>query len=183
MKNVLQKRKKASLKVYFVEIQTHLFIFVNVKRRTTMELVVKTFDELTKDELYSLLHLRAEIFVVEQNIVYQDLDYKDQDSLHVFYKDDDGVQAYLRIIPQTPESNEVLIGRIVTRRHRMGLGTKLFREGMKAAERHFGVTRIKVMSQVQAKGFYDKFGFIATSEPFMEEGLLHLYMVLDLDKV
>jgi len=145
-----------------------------------MDLYVKTFDELTKDELYAILHLRAEIFVVEQNIVYQDLDYKDQTSLHVFYKDDRGVQAYLRIIPQPSAENEVIIGRVVTRKHHTGLGTILFREGIKAAEQHFGVSRIKIMSQLQAKGFYEKFGFIATSEPFMEEGLPHLCMILDL---
>jgi len=70
------------------------------------------------------------------------------------------------------------IGRVVTGKHRTGLGSAIFREGVKAAKQHFGVSRIKIMSQLQAKGFYEKLGFVATSEPFMEEGLLHLYMIL-----
>jgi len=144
-----------------------------------MELHVKTYDQLTKDELYAILHLRAEIFVVEQDIVYQDLDYKDQESLHVFYQDDAGVQAYLRIIPQAADADEVVIGRVVTRQHHTGLGTSLFQEGIKAAKTHYGVSRIKIMSQVQAKGFYEKFGFVTTSEPFMEEGILHQNMILN----
>jgi len=146
-----------------------------------MELHVKTYGELTKDELYDILHIRAAIFVVGQNSVYQDVDYQDQASLHLFYTDTEGIQAYLRIIPEPGSADEVHIGRVLTRKHRTGLGTRLFQEGMKAAKQHFGALRIKIMSQVQAQGFYEKFGFTATSEPFMDEGLLHINMLRDLE--
>ena len=88
-----------------------------------MELKVKFFDELTTRELYEMLKARAEIFVVEQNCVYQDLDDKDYTSLHVFYEEDEKVAAYLRAFSKDEET--VQIGRVLTLNHGTGLGGRL----------------------------------------------------------
>ena len=93
-----------------------------------MEIIAKFFNELTTVELYELLKARAQIFVVEQNCIYQDLDDKDYKSLHVFYKKGGKVLAYLRAYQK--ENNVVQIGRVLTIEHGIGLGGKLLKTGI-----------------------------------------------------
>ena len=143
-----------------------------------MQLKVKFFDELTATEIYEILRARAEIFVVEQNINYQDMDRTDYDSLHVFYEEDGKVLAYLRAY--LIKSGVVRIGRVLTIEHGKGLGGKLLSEGIKAIRQAFSPEEIYVESQKYATGFYAREGFAVCSEEFMDEGIPHIGMTLNL---
>ena len=92
-----------------------------------MELSAKRFDELTDSELYDILKLRVNTFVVEQNCPYPELDDKDQDALHVFLRDEEGIQAYLRIMGRGVSSEYVSIGRVVAVKRRCGFGSRVRR--------------------------------------------------------
>ncbi len=140
---------------------------------------IKTFDELTTRELYELLRLRAEVFVVEQDCPYQDLDGKDYNSVHLFYENDKGeVMACVRAF----EMNEgtVQLGRVVTRYHGMGLGGKLLAAGVEMIKDRFGTKQIYIEAQAYAIGYYAREGFKVSSDEFLEDGIPHVRMLLDL---
>lgn len=143
-----------------------------------MELKTKFFNELNKTELYELLKARAEIFVVEQNCAYQDLDDKDYKSLHIFYEDDGRVVAYLRAFKKDDEI--VQIGRVLTIKHGIGLGGKLLKEGIEQIRAIMKPKRIYIEAQCYATGYYEREGFIVSSEEFLEDGIPHVQMVLDI---
>ncbi len=144
-----------------------------------MELIVKAFSELTTAELYEILKARAEIFIMEQNINYQDMDDIDYRSLHCFYMEDNKVIAYLRAFYKNEDRLVVKVGRVLTLEHGIGLGRKLLEEGLPAIKRHFDCNKIYIEAQKHAIGFYEKFGFKVTSEEFMEEGIIHVAMELN----
>ncbi|WP_081664753.1 GNAT family N-acetyltransferase [Butyrivibrio sp. FCS006] len=142
-----------------------------------MELIVKHFDELSTKELYEILKTRAEIFVVEQDCVYQDLDDKDQDAIHVFCWNDKGrVAGSLRVFMKDEENKVAQIGRVVTLEHGKGLGRKLLKKGVEVAERSFDADRIYLEAQKYAIGYYAKEGFEVTSDEFLEDGIPHVQM-------
>lgn len=143
-----------------------------------MNTVVKRFEELTAEELYEILKLRAEVFVVEQNCVYLDMDDKDKGALHVFMKDEKGVFVYLRVLDKGVNYEQVSIGRVVARESERGkgYGKAVMLAGIKAAEEQFGADCIKIMAQSYAKGFYEKLGFAVTSEEFLFDDIPHIYM-------
>ncbi len=142
-----------------------------------MEIFVKTFDELTTTELYEILQARAEVFVVEQDCVYQDLDGADKDAYHVYIKEAGKIVAYLRVIDRGKRLEEVSIGRVITLKRRCRLGTTVMTVGMAVAREKFGAERIKIGAQVQAKPFYESIGFKVCSEEYMEDGIPHIYML------
>lgn len=144
-----------------------------------MKLNIKTFEELTKKELYEILKLRSEVFVVEQKCCYQDMDDADFGAIHVFYTEDGKIQAYLRILDKGVMSEDVRIGRVISRKRRCGVGTKLVKEGIKAAVEKFGAERIFVEAQVYVKEMYSKLGFVQTSGEFLDVGIPHVKMILD----
>ena len=137
--------------------------------------VVKFFEQLTTKELYELLKARAEIFVVEQNCVYQDLDDKDYRSLHVFYEENGKVTAYLRGFIK--EAGVVQVGRVLTLEHGKGLGGILLHEGLKHIKEAFQPKEIFIEAQCYATGFYEREGFQICSEEFLEDGIPHVYMI------
>ncbi len=142
-----------------------------------MELIVKHFDELSTKELYEILKTRSEIFVVEQDCVYQDLDDKDQDAIHVFCWNDKGrVAGCLRVFMRDEENKVAQIGRVVTLEHGKGLGRKLLKKGVEVAERSFDADRIYLEAQKYAIGYYAKEGFEVTSDEFLEDGIPHVQM-------
>ena len=143
-----------------------------------MEICVKTFQELTVDELYDILKLRADVFVIEQNCIYPDIDDKDQSSLHVFLKDKQEITAYLRVIP----SKEIRIGRVISKYRRKGLGTLVLKAGIQAAQNAYHAHSITIEAQSYAKEFYEKQGFIQTSDEFLEDDIPHIEMKLHLYK-
>ncbi len=142
-----------------------------------MELTVKHFDELSTHELYEILKTRSEIFVVEQDCVYQDLDDKDQDAIHVFCWNDRGrVAGCLRVFIRDEEKKVVQIGRVVTLEHGKGLGGRLLRKGVEVAESSFAPDSIYLEAQKYAIGYYAKEGFKVISDEFLEDGIPHVQM-------
>jgi len=99
-----------------------------------MDLVVKRFHELSVDEIYEILKVRVDVFVVEQNCAYQEIDNKDKYSYHVFLKDDTGIQAYLRVVDKGVSFEDVSIGRVLTVKRGCGLGERILLEGIKIAK-------------------------------------------------
>lgn len=142
----------------------------------------KHYDELTKEELYAILQLRSEVFIVEQNCVYLDLDRKDFDCWHILGKDDDRLVAYMRVIPVGIESDtEGSIGRIVIDKayRGKGFGHELVNRGLALYEDKVGKRHpIIIHAQSQLESFYAQHGFKTISEPYMFEGLLHTNMIL-----
>lgn len=143
-----------------------------------MDLVLhkKLFRELTVDELYELLRVRAEVFVVEQDCVYQDLDVDDQVSVHLWLTDGDKVVALCRVCPAGTHMEEVSIGRVITTERGKGYGKRIMLEGIKVAQEHFNAKRIDIEAQEYARGFYEQVGFRQSSEPFTLDGIPHIRM-------
>lgn len=144
-----------------------------------MKLVTKFFNELTTTELYELLKSRSEIFVVEQNCIYQDLDDKDYHSLHIFYEDEGKTVAYLRAFEKDPTANIVQIGRVLTLTHGTGLGGKLLKEGISQIKDKMNPSSIYIEAQCYAIGFYEREGFVVSSDEFLEDGIPHVEMILN----
>ena len=141
-----------------------------------MKLVSRYFDELTTVELYELLKVRSEIFVVEQNCIYQDLDDKDYKSLHVFFEEDRKVLAYLRAFWK--EDNVIQVGRVLTLEHGKGLGGKILHDGLEEIRKKFHPQKIYLEAQCYAIGYYEREGFKVCSEEFLEDGIPHVEMEL-----
>lgn len=142
-----------------------------------MELVVKGFAELSNEDLYEIMQLRVSVFVVEQACPYQELDGKDQEALHVYYRDGEGVQAYLRILKPGVSFQEAALGRVLTRQRGTGLGGQILREGIRVAGERFHARALRIEAQTYAKGFYEKAGFRQVSEEFLEDGIPHVQML------
>ena len=145
-----------------------------------MQLVIKHYNELTADELYDILAARAEVFVVEQNCAYQDLDGIDKNAYHLYYKEDGKIVAYLRVIDKGERLDEVSIGRVISLKRRCGLGSALMREGLRVAKEKFGATKVKIGAQLYAKPFYESVGFQQISGEYLEDGIPHIYMLAEL---
>ena len=141
-----------------------------------MEKVSKYFSELTTSELYEILKARSEIFVVEQNCVYQDLDDRDYESLHVFLEEKGKVAAYLRSFVRDAET--VQMGRVLTIHHGDGLGAQLLSAGIEEIRKKQNPKQILIEAQCYATGFYEREGFRICSEEFLEDGIPHVKMVL-----
>lgn len=145
-----------------------------------MKLIIKYFNELNTIELYEILKARAEIFVVEQNCVYQDLDDLDYRSLHVYYESDGKIQAYLRAFEKETGSGTIQIGRVLTTTHGIGLGGRLLKEAICQIRQKMKPSSIYIEAQCYATGFYEREGFRITSEEFLEDGIPHVQMLLTL---
>ena len=136
----------------------------------------KSFHELTTDELYELLRVRSEVFVVEQNCVYQDLDGDDQQSIHLWLTVEDKVVALARVCPAGTHMDQVSIGRVITTERGKGYGKQIMLHAIEAAVNHFGATLIDIEAQEYAKGFYESVGFEQSSDTFMLDGIPHIKM-------
>ncbi|MBR4702540.1 MAG: GNAT family N-acetyltransferase [Oscillospiraceae bacterium] len=143
-----------------------------------MECRTKRFHELTVDELYDLLKLRTDVFVVEQKCPYPELDGLDREAIHVWLSDEGRIVACLRVMDRGAESEYVSIGRVVAARRRQGLGTRVLREGIRAAREYFGAEHIYLEAQTYAQGLYEKQGFRAVSGEFLLDGIPHVKMLL-----
>ncbi len=142
-----------------------------------MELVVKTFEELNTHELYEILRVRAAIFVVEQECVYQDLDGIDLRSVHAFLRDAGGIHACLRVFEK--DENTAQMGRMLTVERGCGLGGQLLKEGIRIARDVLKKGSLYIEAQCYATGFYEREGFRVTSEEFLEDGIPHVEMRLE----
>ena len=136
----------------------------------------KVFGELTVDQLYELLRVRSEVFVVEQNCVYQDLDGDDQQSIHLWLTVADKVVALARVCPAGTHMGEISIGRVITTERGRGYGRQIMLHAIDAAIAHFDAKLIDIEAQEYAKGFYESVGFKQSSDTFMLDGIPHIKM-------
>ncbi len=145
-----------------------------------MELCVKQFCDLSLDELWQIYKLRADVFIVEQNCAYQDIDEYDKLAYHLFYEENGEISAYLRVLPAGTFFDTPSIGRVLSVRRRQGLASRLVKEGIKTAEEIFGAKIITIEAQTYVKEMYEKLGFIQTSDEFLDVGIPHVKMELKL---
>jgi len=142
----------------------------------------KSFQELTVDELYELLRVRCEVFVVEQNCVYQDLDNDDQKSIHLWLTVANKVVALARVCPAGTHMQEISIGRVITTERGKGYGRQMMLHAIEAAKEHFDAKQIDIEAQEYAKGFYESVGFKQSSNTFMLDGIPHIRMTLKIEE-
>ena len=140
------------------------------------QLHIKSFQDLTVDELYELLRVRTEVFVVEQDSVYQDMDGDDKQAIHVWLTQDDKVVALARVCPAGVHLPTISIGRVITTVRGKGYGKQIMLAAIDVAVEHFGATSIDIEAQEYAKGFYEGVGFKQTSDTFMLDGIPHIKM-------
>ena len=141
--------------------------------------ICKSFDELSVSELYALLQLRAEIFVVEQNCVYQDMDGKDRKSFHLLGFEKNMLTAYTRLVPPGISYAQPSIGRVVVKQtvRKNGIGKKLMEKSIQRCYELFGKQPIKIGAQLYLKKFYESLGFVESSDVYDEDGITHIEMV------
>ena len=143
-----------------------------------MEWMIKKFTELSAEEIYEILRSRAEIFVKEQKICCTDPDGVDYESVHIFCFDNGRVSAYMRAFQY--DENTVKVGRVLTLVHRNGLGSELMKKAISEIPKIFPCNKIYVAAQKQAVPFYEHCGFTVTSDEYLEEGIPHHDMILNL---
>lgn len=144
-----------------------------------MEIIVKRFEQLTNNELYRILQARAEVFVMEQKILYQDMDNIDLQSTHIFIEDEGTICSYLRLIDPGVKYAEISIGRVLTLmpyRHR-GLARMLMNKAIEIGHSIHPV--IKLEAQSYLKEFYESLDFKAVSDEFILEDIPHIEMILE----
>lgn len=143
--------------------------------------LIKSFSELTTDELYALLRLRNEVFIVEQNCPFPDLDGIDQQCHHLlgFGESGDNLLAYTRLVPAGVSYEHPAIGRVVTApiARRYGKGRELMQRSIMEINRLYGSTAIQIGAQLYLKNFYESFGFLQAGDGYLEDGIEHLPMI------
>ena len=144
-----------------------------------LEIKVKTFKELTLTELYNILMLRSEVFVVEQDCVYQDIDGKDQKALHVLGYNSNQLMAYTRLFKPGDYFNEASIGRVVVaqnqRQHKFGYA--IMKASIDTINTYYNETKIKISAQMYLKRFYNNLEFIEVGEQYLEDNIPHIAML------
>ncbi len=140
---------------------------------------IKPFELLTPFELYAILQLRNEVFVVEQNCVFQDADNKDQKSIHLMYWNNNELVAYCRLLPPGLAYTEMSIGRVVSspKYRKTGAGKVLIKEAIQQIRQTFGNGPIRIGAQCYLIQFYASFGFIEEGEMYLEDGIEHIEMI------
>lgn len=141
-----------------------------------MELIVKAYEELTRDELFEILKLRNAVFIVEQECPYQDIDETDREAYHIFLRDEEGMEAYLRVFRSEKCPQEARIGRVIAVKRRCGLGSRILKEGIRLVQEKYHAATVGLEAQVYARGLYEKQGFVQASEEFLEDGIPHIEM-------
>jgi len=139
---------------------------------------IKRFNKLSLDELYSVLQLRSEVFVVEQNCIYQDIDGKDGKAIHLLGEIDGVLVAYARLFQPNYYFEQASIGRVIVKSsHReLKLGHQLIKQAIDAVNEQFGTAQITISAQLYLKNFYEGHGFIQTSEMYLEDDIPHIEM-------
>ena len=139
----------------------------------------KSFNELTPHELYAILQLRSEVFVVEQNCVFQDADNKDQFCHHLMVWDNKNLVAYARLLPKGLAYEQMSIGRVISSPayRKTGVGKILMFQAVGACYSLFGEGAIKIGAQLYLKKFYESFDFIQSGDLYLEDGIEHIEMI------
>lgn len=138
-----------------------------------------SFDQLDTHSLYRLLQLRTQVFVVEQNCPYQDIDGKDFDAWHLLGYQAGELVAVARILPPQRDGGAASIGRVITHpgARRQGLGFALMQQAVLETEKRFPDQQLSLDAQAYLEAFYGRFGFVAAGEIYLEDGIEHLMMV------
>ncbi len=149
-----------------------------------MEFTFKHFTSLSTDELYDILKLRSEIFVVEQDCVYNDLDGHDKDATHQFLRKDGEIIAYSRLLKPGSRFADFSIGRVVVKESERGtgLGIRMMEEAKNYILSEWKADKIKISAQKYLQKFYEDLGFVVVSEEYLEDGIPHFGMMLEFNK-
>lgn len=146
----------------------------------TVEWICKHHSDLGKEQLYALLKLRSDVFVVEQKCAYPDLDGQDLegDTYHLMGWEDDQLMAYLRLLDPESQGGDVVIGRVVIAEQARGkgLGHTLMEQALKQAQRHWPETPIYLSAQAHLQAYYGRYGFNVAGEQYLEDGIPHIGM-------
>ena len=144
---------------------------------------IKAFKDLTVDELYAILQLRENVFVVEQNCIYNDIDNVDQVCYHLFSVDQNAekIIAYTRLVPANIKFDVPAIGRLISDKNYRGkgLGRALMKKSIEETCRIFNTSVIKISAQTYLLDFYSSLGFKPISETYDEDGIEHVDMLLE----
>lgn len=143
-----------------------------------MNFLIKKFNELTIEELYAILRARCEVFVVEQNCAFQDLDNSDQDSYHVFSMENGNITSYLRILKKGASYNETSIGRVLVSKDSRGKGIArdILLKSIDFIKDELGEHKIRISAQEYLTEFYKSLGFEIASEMYLEDEIPHIEM-------
>ncbi len=144
-------------------------------------IVLKRFDELTAPQLYAILRLRSEVFVVEQNCVFLEMDNKDQHCYHLLLMSNNELMAYARLLPAGVAYDEMSIGRVVTSKAARGTGAGriLMNHAIDYCNQLFGEANIRIGAQAYIRSFYGSLGFRETGDFYDEDGIQHIEMILE----
>lgn len=139
----------------------------------------KYFSELTVDEIYNILQLRAEIFVVEQDCVYNDIDGLDKKAIHQYYKKDGKIVAYSRLLKPGSRFPDYSIGRVVVKKSERGtgLGIIMMEEAKEFILNKWKADKIKISAQKYLQEFYEDLGFVVVTKEYLEDGIPHVGML------
>jgi ElaA protein len=145
-----------------------------------MDISFKSFEKLSVSELYQILTLRSEVFVVEQNCVFLDMDQKDQKSMHLMVWTGADLAAYCRILPPGLAYHEPSIGRVVSspKHRRTGVGRVMMESAIEKTRQLYGNQPIRIGAQLYLKKFYGSLGFEAQGDVYLEDGIEHIEMIL-----
>ncbi|MBT8178620.1 MAG: GNAT family N-acetyltransferase [Eudoraea sp.] len=146
-----------------------------------MRILTKSFEDLSLTELYQLLQLRSEVFVVEQECAYQDVDGMDQEALHVMGFEGEVMLAYTRVFPPGVYDDYARIGRVVVRKtvRSKGLGVDIMKATMEAVKAKYNTSKMSLSAQTYLVKFYRDMGFHETGNEYLEDGIPHILMVKD----
>jgi ElaA protein len=146
----------------------------------TIEWICKHHSDLGKEQLYALLKLRSDVFVVEQKCAYPDLDGQDLegDTYHLMGWEDDQLMAYLRLLDPESQGGDVVIGRVITAPagRGKGLGHAMMEQALKQAGKHWPQVPIYLSAQAHLQGYYGRYGFVVAGEEYLEDGIPHIGM-------
>ena len=146
-------------------------------------IITKTFSELNTEELYQILRLRSEVFVVEQDCVYQDIDNKDQNAIHLYYKKNSEIVAYTRIFEAGHYYENPCIGRVIVSKKNRGndLGKKIMIDSMEYIKQNIKGEKIELSAQKYLDNFYKDLGFYKIGEDYLEDGIPHQRMIKEIN--
>ncbi|GAA0227382.1 GNAT family N-acetyltransferase [Metaclostridioides mangenotii] len=149
-----------------------------------MNFQIKKFEDLTADEIYEILRIRSEVFVVEQNCAFQDCDNDDQNSYHIFTAENDRIVSYLRVLKKGISYNEISIGRVlVAKDHRdKGVAKELLIKAIEFIENTLNECEIRISAQEYLKEFYSSLGFEISSDMYLEDEIPHIEMYYNSSK-
>lgn len=147
--------------------------------RNNMVWKIKSFDQLSADELYKILQARVDVFVVEQHCPYPELDDYDQSALHLWAEIDGEVLAYCRIFPPGIKYDEASIGRVLTKKNFRGLnlGKNLVKSALNTIEARYKITSVRISAQDYLLKFYGDFGFLDSGKKYLEDDIPHTEML------